>query len=278
MPDKIYPCLWFDGNAKEAATFYCTVFNDARIITDTPLVVQLEIYGKKIMGLNGGPMFRINPAISFFVLCENVDETNRVWAKLSAEGKVLMPIDKYFWSERYGWVQDKYGMTWQVSVVDNPGAPPKISPSILFTGSQFGNAEAALKLYTATFKDSVTDVIYHYPEGDANAGKVMFAECKLSGYNVIAMDGPGEHGYTFNEAVSLVVDCDGQEEVDYFWDKLTADGGQESRCGWLKDKFGVSWQIVPRQLTAAINDPDREKAQKAMQAMLKMKKIVIADL
>lgn len=278
MSEKIYPCLWFDGNAKEAAEFYSTVFSNAKITTNTPMVVMFEIYGKKIMGLNGGPLFKINPSISFFVLCENIEETNKVWDKLAAGGSVLMPIDKYFWSERYGWVKDKFGMTWQVSVVDNAGDPPKISPSMLFVGKQFGNADAARKLYTEIFKDSSTDVIFHYPEGDPNAGKVMFSEFKLNGYNLIAMDGPGEHAYSFNEAVSFVVDCDGQEEVDYFWNKLTAEGGSESQCGWLKDKFGVSWQIVPKQLVEYLNQADREKAGRAMQAMLKMKKIIIADL
>lgn len=278
MNNKIYPCLWFDGKAKEAAEFYCSIFKGAKITTDTPMVVMLEIYGKKIMGLNGGPMFTINPSISLFVLCENIDETNKVWEKLADGGKVMMPIDKYFWSERYGWVQDKFGMTWQVSVVDKAGDPPKISPSMLFVGDQFGNAGAAVKLYTDIFSNSSTDVLYLYPEGDANAGKVMFSEFKLSGYNVIAMDGPGNHAYDFNEAVSFVVDCDEQEEVDYYWDKFIGSGGKESMCGWLEDKFGVSWQIVPKQLISALNNPDREKAAKSMQAMLKMKKIIVKDL
>lgn len=278
MAEKIYPCLWFDGNAKEAAEFYSTVFSNTKITADTPMVVIFEIFGKKIMGLNGGPMFKINPSISFFVLCETVDETNKVWYKLAEGGSVLMPIDKYFWSERYGWVKDKFGMTWQVSVVDKAGDPLKISPSLLFVGDQFGNAEAARKLYFEIFKDSSADAVFYYPEGDANAGKVMFSEFKLNGYNMIAMDGPGNHAYSFNEAVSFVVDCDGQEEVDYFWNKFISNGGQESQCGWLKDKFGVSWQIVPKQLVQYLNQPDREKAGRAMQAMMKMKKIIVADL
>jgi predicted 3-demethylubiquinone-9 3-methyltransferase (glyoxalase superfamily) len=121
-------------------------------------------------------------------------------------------------------------------------------------------------------------VIYLYPEGDVNAGKVMFSEIKLNGYNLILMDGPGEHKYTFNEGVSFVVDCDGQEETDYYWDKFITAGGQESMCAWLKDKFGVSWQIVPKQLVEYMSHTDREKAGRAMQAMMKMKKIIVADL
>lgn len=276
MSNQIFPCLWFDGKAKEAATFYCSLFKDASITVDTPMVVHTEIFGKRIMGLNGGPMFKINPSISLFVLCESIDETNAVWNKLVDGGSILMPIDKYFWSERYGWVQDKFGMTWQLSVVENDGDDPKITPSLLFTGKQFGKAEEAIKLYSSIFSNSSTDVIFHYPEGDANAGKVMFSEFRLNGYNLIAMDGPGEHAYTFNEGVSIVVTCDTQEEIDHYWNSLTADGGQESMCGWLKDKFGVSWQIVPTVLGKLMMDP--VKSPKVVQAFMQMKKFDIAAL
>jgi len=92
------------------------------------------------------------------------------------------------------------------------------------------------------------------------------------------MSGQGEHKFDFNEAFSFVVDCKDQKEVDFYWDKLTSDGGQESMCGWLKDKFGVSWQIVPKILINMLNDKDSVKSQKAMQAMLQMKKIIIKIL
>jgi predicted 3-demethylubiquinone-9 3-methyltransferase (glyoxalase superfamily) len=275
MKNSMHPCLWFDGNAKEAAEFYCTVFPGAKLTYASPMVVFFEIYGQNIMGLNGGPRFKINPSISFFVLCETIEETNRVWNKLLDGGSVLMPIDKYFWSERYGWVQDKYGMTWQVSVVTE-GQAPKLTPSMLFTNNQFGNAGEAIKLYTSVFRNSETTQLFPYPDGDANAGKVMYAEFKLNNCEMIAMDGPGEHGYTFNEGVSLVVRCDTQEEIDHYWNSLTANGGAESMCGWLKDKFGVSWQIVPSIIGSLMSDP--EKGQRVMQEILKMKKIEIEKL
>lgn len=278
MTNNIYPCLWFDGKAKEAATFYCSVFEGSKITTDTPMVVLVEILGKKIMGLNGGPNFSINPAISFFVLCETVEKTNQVWEKFAEEGKVLMPIDNYPWSERYGWVQDKFGMTWQIAVVDNPGDAASLTPCLLFTKDQFGRGEEALNFYSGIFKNTTTNLLIHYPEGDAHAGKLMYASFQLNGYPLIAMDGPGVHDYSFNEGVSLVIDCDGQDEVDHYWNGLTADGGKESMCGWLKDKFGVSWQVVPRQLMTALSNPDKARAAQSMQAMMKMKKIVIADL
>ena len=276
MTNQIHPCLWFDGKAKEAAELYCSVIKNSKITTDTPMVVMFELNGKKIMGLNGGPMFKINPSISLFILADTIDETNEIWNKLEKESmKILMPIDKYPWSERYGWLQDKFGMTWQIMVSDSGDAGLKITPSMLFTGKQFGRAEEAVKFYSSVFDNSSTDVMLLYPEGDANAGKVMFSEFKLDKYPIIAMDGPGEHDYSFNEGVSFVVNCDTQEEIDHYWNKLT-EGGEESMCGWLRDKFGVSWQIVPAMIGKLMADP--EKGKRVMQEILKMKKLDIKTL
>jgi predicted 3-demethylubiquinone-9 3-methyltransferase (glyoxalase superfamily) len=275
MKNQIYPCLWFDGNAKEAAEFYCSIFKNSKLIVDTPMVVNFELGGKKFMGLNGGPMYKFTPAISLFVLFETISEANDAWSNLIDGGKALMPIDKYPWSERYGWVQDKFGLTWQVSVVNKEGDPQKITPSMLFTNNQFGKAEEAVRFYTSVFQNSSVDPLIHYPDENANAGKVMYSEFNLNHYDLIAMDGPGDHAYTFNEAVSFVVDCETQEEIDYYWNKLT-EGGAESRCGWLKDKFGVSWQIVPTILGKLMTDP--EKAPRVMQAFMLMKKFDIAAL
>jgi predicted 3-demethylubiquinone-9 3-methyltransferase (glyoxalase superfamily) len=270
MKNQIYPCLWFDGQARAAAEFYCSVFKNAKITADTPMVVTFEILGKKIMGLNGGPMFKINPAISLFVLCESVEEANRVWDKLIAGGKAMIPIDKQPWSERYGWVEDQFGMTWQISVVEKAGDKARMIPSMLFTGDKFGKAEEAMKFYTSVFENSAVDVIIPYPNEDENAGKVMYGEFKLDQYQIAAMDGPGEHHFTFNEGVSLVVPCDSQKEIDFFWNKLTQ-GGEESMCGWLKDKYGISWQIVPSNIGKLMSDP--QKSQRVMPEILKMKKI-----
>ncbi len=276
MTNQIHPCLWFDGKAKEAAELYCSVIKNSKITTDTPMVVMFELNGKKIMGLNGGPVFKINPSISLFISADTIDETNDIWNKLEKDCmKVLMPLDKYPWSERYGWLQDKFGMTWQIMVSNSGDTGLKITPSMLFTGKQFGRAEEAVKFYSSVFENSSTDVMMHYPDGDANAGKVMFSEFKIEDYPVIAMDGPGEHDYTFNEGVSFVVNCDTQEEIDHYWNKLT-EGGSESMCGWLKDKFGVSWQIVPSMLGKIMSDP--EKGKRVMQEILKMKKLDIKIL
>ena len=276
MTINIHPCIWYDGNAKAAADFYCSIIKNSKNLIDTPMVVIFELNGKKFMGLNGGPMFKINPSISIFVLCESINETNEIWSKLLDGGKAMMPMDKYPWSDRYGWVEDKFGLTWQVSVVKKDGDKQKITPSMLFTGNQFGKAEEAVQFYTSVFNNSHIDLLIHYPEGHPDAGKVMYSEFNLNQHSLIAMDGPGEHAFSFNEAVSFVVNCDTQEEIDFFWNKFTIDGGQESMCGWLKDKFGVSWQIVPSVIGQLMKDP--EKAPRVMGVVMKMKKLDIETM
>ncbi len=271
MTNQIYPCLWFDGQAKAAADFYCSIFKNSKVTMASPMVVNFELDGKKFMGLNGGPMFKFTPAISIFATFETIEETNEVWDKLFEGGKALMPIDKYDWSERYGWLQDKFGLTWQISVV-NPTAKPQIKPSMLFVNEKFGKAQEAINLYTSLFEDSAIDFLVPYPE----TNNVMYAEFNLKKHDFIAMDGPGNHAYTFNEAFSIVVDCQTQEEIDHYWNQLTSDGGQESQCGWLKDKFGVSWQIIPNIIGSLMSDP--AKGQRVMQQIMQMKKMDIEKL
>lgn len=275
MKNLIHPCLWFDGQAKAAAQLYCSLFKNSSITADTPLVVKFELEGSEFMALNGGPEFKINPSISVFVLCESVEETNTLWQKLIEGGKALIPIDKYDWSERYGWLQDRFGLTWQISLNGDAPIRQKIRSCMLFTRERFGMAEKALNFYTSVFEHSSTDLLMHYPEGSEHAGKVLYSEFKLNRQNLIAMDGPGVHDYTFNEGVSFVVECESQKEIDYYWEKLT-EGGQESMCGWLKDQFGVSWQIVPAVLAELMSDP--EKGPKVMEAFMKMKKFDIDTL
>jgi predicted 3-demethylubiquinone-9 3-methyltransferase (glyoxalase superfamily) len=275
MTNTIHPCLWFDGQSKKAADFYCSIFPNSRITIDTPMVVNFELNGKKIMGLNGGPIFKINPSISFFVECRSLQETNEIWERLFDGGKALMAIDKYPWSEIYGWVQDRFGMTWQVMLSGDAVDTLKITPSFLFTSQQFGRAEAAIDFYTSIFDHSAKDLLVLYEPETEYAGKILFSRFTINQYPVIAMDGPGVHDYTFNEAVSFVVDCETQEEVDYYWNKL-AEGGKESQCGWLKDKFGVSWQIVPAILGKLMSD--RERAPRVVKAFMKMKKFDIQKL
>lgn len=277
MSNKIYPCLWFDGKGKEAAEFYCSVFENSKITADTGLVQLFELSGKKFMALNGGPMFRINPSVSFFVVCKTAEETEAKWKQLSESGMVMIALNSYPWSEKYGWCQDKYGVNWQLMMgkMENE----TIVPALMFTMNNSGRANKAIDFYTSLFPNSKTELIARYEKGEPDVeGYIKHARFSLNGETFAIMDSSGPHNFTFSEGLSFVVDCKDQEEVDYYWDKLTADGGQESMCAWLKDKFGVSWQIVPTKLGELIGSPDKEKAGRAMQAMLKMKKIIITDL
>lgn len=275
MISPIFPCLWFDGQAGEAASFYCSIFKNSGISDENPLVVTFFLNGMKIMGLNGGPMFQINPSISLFVTCDSIRETNRIWDLLIEGGSTYMEIDSYPWSERYGWLKDRFGMTWQISSSGKNDGELRILPSILFVGEKFGKAKEAINHYLSIFNDSSVDMMVDFPEADDHAGKTLYSEFTLNQSGFIAMDGPGDHRYTFNEAVSLVAECDTQEEIDYLWDKLTEEG-EESMCGWLKDRFGVSWQIVPSVLKELM--ADSEKAQKAIQAFSRMRKFEIEKL
>jgi predicted 3-demethylubiquinone-9 3-methyltransferase (glyoxalase superfamily) len=146
---------------------------------------------------------------------------------------------------------------------------------MLFTGDQFGRAEEAITFYSSVFENSATDLLMHYEGNDPNEGKVLYSEFSLNHYSIIAMDGPGVHEYTFNEAVSFVVSCQTQEEIDYYWSKLS-EGGSEWQCGWLKDKFGVSWQIVPAVLFTLMSDPS--KSERVIKAFMQMKKFDIQKL
>ncbi|BCH24753.1 VOC family protein [Mesorhizobium sp. L-8-10] len=148
----------------------------------------------------------------------------------------------------------------------------KITPFLWFDGQ----AEEAMKFYTSIFRNAKVGNVSRYGEGGPGpAGSVLTASFELEGLEFTALNGGAFH--KFNEAVSFNVSCDDQEEVDYFWDRLS-EGGQIQQCGWLKDKFGLSWQIVPTALPRLLGNPDREKASRVMQAMLQMKKIDIAAL
>ncbi|MBY0481606.1 MAG: VOC family protein [Chitinophagaceae bacterium] len=273
MPKKIYPCLWFDGQANAAAEFYCNIFPNSKLLSDSGMVVMFELMGKKIMGLNGGPHFKLNASISFLVHLNSKEAIDSAWEKLSDGGTVMMAIDKYPWAERYGWIKDKFGMTWQLMLADMVD----LSPSMLFANTQYGRGIEAMELYQSIFPLSGTDIKELYGAGAPQAeGKLMFGRFHIQDYSIVAMDGPGDHQFQFNEAFSYVVQCDTQEEIDHYWNSLTANGGKESRCGWLVDPYGVSWQIIPSSLSKLMSNP--ATSNKVMQEILKMKKLDIAAL
>jgi predicted 3-demethylubiquinone-9 3-methyltransferase (glyoxalase superfamily) len=291
---KITPHLWFNTNAEEAVQFYTKVFAGGKIYATTHypdagkevhgmeagtvLTMEFEIEGYRFIALNGGPIFTFTPAISFTVHCETEEKINALWEKLAEDGMPLMPLDAYPFSKRYGWIQDRYGLSWQLIVPEV--MPDKvIMPSLMFTGAVAGKAEEAMQLYTSVFKNASIGEIHRYGPGQEHdaEGTIMHADFMLEGQKFSVMDSAYPHGFAFNEAVSLLVTCEDQEELDYYWEKLSAVPEAE-QCGWLKDAYGVSWQIAPKGMEEMLNNPDKEKANKAMEAMLKMKKIDIAEL
>jgi predicted 3-demethylubiquinone-9 3-methyltransferase (glyoxalase superfamily) len=276
MKNQIYPCLWFYGNAKVAAEFYCSVFVNSKITSENKLVVEFLSSGQKFMCLNGGSEYKPNPSISFYVICETINEIETTWNKLLVGGNVLMPLDKYDWSEKYGWVQDKFGISWQLTFGKLQDVGQKFTPTLMFTNKQAGRSEEAIRFYTSVFDNSSIGGILKYTAGENDViGYVKHAQFKLGQQVFMAMDSSLTHDFNFNEAISLVVECDTQKEIDLYWQKLGMEG-EESQCGWLKDKFGVSWQVVPSILGKLMNDP--EKAPRVMKAFMKMKKFEIEKL
>lgn len=288
---KIVPHLWFDKEAVEAAEFYTSVFpkskvNSKTVIENTPSgdcdIVSFQLSGYEFMSISAGPLFKFTPAISFMV---NFDPSrdkkakenlSALWEKLSLGGKALMPLDKYPFSDWYGWVEDKYGVSWQLILTKPEGEErPFIRPSLLFVGDVCGRAEEAMKFYGSVFKNFRQGIVARYPAGmePDKQGTLMFADFMLENQWFIVMDSAHEHQFGFNEAVSLILKCENQEEIDTFWGKLSAVPKSE-QCGWLKDKFGVSWQVVPKNMGELM----AKNPEKTTPAMLKMKKIIIRDL
>ncbi len=291
---NITPFLWLDGKAEAAATLYISLFENSRLgnisrygsegadIHRQPvgqaMVVEMELAGCKINALNGGPMFKINPSISFFVQLKTEDEVAALWNGLVEGGEVMMAMDTYPWSPRYGWLKDRFGVSWQIALATRDFSQT-ITPFLLFTGEQAGKAEEAINLYTSLFENSKIEAILRH-DGTAGQvkGTIQHAQFCLNGEMFMAMDSAFDHGFGFNEGLSLMVSCDSQQQVDHLWTALIADGGAVGNCGWLKDRFGLSWQIIPKALFRLLSHPDRAAAGRVMNAMLGMHKLDIAAL
>ena len=280
--DKLLIHLWYDKEAREAAELYTSIFPDSKInksiiLRDTPSgdaeLIDFYLCGKEFQAISGGPYFRFNPSISMMVKTPNIEQVNSIWEALIQGGKELMPLDKYFFSERYGWLQDKYGLSWQI-FHNSDTDKVKISPNLLFSSSVNGKAEEAISFYTNSFPNSETIYINRYNENEASApeAKINYAEFALDSMRLTAMDNANSVDYSFNEAISFMVRCKNQEEIDYYWNLLSNDREAE-QCGWLKDKYGLSWQIVPDFLDDAMFDASEELIDKITKVFLPMKKL-----
>ncbi|WHF52858.1 VOC family protein [Chryseobacterium gotjawalense] len=282
MNNTIFPCLWFNGDGKEAADFYCETFG-GKITADTPVVLNIELFGQKLMFLNGGPQFEKNASISFMVLCETEEEVQKYWQNISQDGIILMDLGEYPWSKKYGWVRDRFGVTWQINLTDKKNGQ-KIIPTLMFIHQNNGKAMKAMEFYTGIFPNSRIESVLKYGEGiggksQENPENIQHAHFVIDHYSFFCMDNSYDHQFDFNEGISIVVMTDDQIQTDHLWNSLIENGGRPSMCGWLKDQFGVSWQIVPKRLLELMNDFNQPvKAQKVVEAMMSMQKIEISAL
>lgn len=290
---RIVPCIWLDDQAERAAAFYSRTLPGGRVIAtsrypdsfDNPgrmprgsvLTVELELAGRSFTLLNGGAMFRPNPSISFFVHVDMPGDADRLFAPLADGGEALMPIDAYPWSERYAWVQDRFGVSWQIIAGRRPRGGAAIVPCLMFAGAQHGRAEEAMRAYATIFPGGRIDGVERYAAGEGPEGTVKHGRFVLAGEELVAMDSHVAHGFGFDEGLSLQVMCADQDDVDRYWGAL-GEGGALGPCGWLKDRFGLSWQVVPRAAVEWLASDDHAARDRAFEAMLSMGKLDVAGL
>ena len=292
---RIVPHMWYDKEAVAAAELYTSVLPDSAItqvtrLKDTPSgdcdQVWFKLWGQEMMAISAGPHFKLNPAISFILNFDPSREKDaealldETWNRMADGAAVLMPLGAYPFSKHYGWLQDRYGLSWQLMLTNPEGEErPAILPMLLFVGENCGKTEEAIAFYLSVFADSRQGEMRRYPAGleHDREGTVMFADFMLENTWFAAMDSGYSHQFQFNEALSFLVHCDSQEQVDAYWEKLSAVPEAE-QCGWLKDKYGVSWQIVPAELGEMLSKGTPEQVARVTQAFMGMKKLVLADL
>lgn len=285
---KIIPHLWYDTQAVEAATWYVSIFEHSKInrvnqLHGTPSgdvdTVDFTLDGVDFFAISAGPIFELNSATSLMVTCHSAEEVDQLYEKLGEGSTTMMPLGAYPFSKRYVWFADKFGLNWQLCYFETDEISQKIRPVLLFGAEACGQAEEALRFYESVFPDTVPGYVNHYLPGEArdSRAKTNYAELTLLGHQFVAMDHGVGGDESFNEAFSFLVQCDTQEEIDYYWEKLSAVPEAE-QCGWLKDKFGVSWQIAPRVLNEMLEAATPEEAARITEAFLGMKKLDIRAL
>ncbi len=303
---KIVPCIWGSTDPQAMFDYYNSVFDDVHLISTSfypteglldfqkdmagkVLTITFSVLGTTVLIVNGGPVFCPNPSVSFMVrfakdgsFSPSLAEMDSVWAALSSEGSVLMPLDEYPFSSRYGWIQDKYGVSWQLIANDEPessqsvdhpsGAQPSVErpvvmPVLMFSGLAANHAEEAMNYYGQVFPNTQVGEVSRYPspEGTATTDSIAYADCAFDGQWLAFMDS-GTTDFTFSEGLSLIIDCKDQAEIDHYWQQLSHVPEAE-QCGWCKDQFGVSWQVTPLNMDDLIATP------RAYAAMMEMKKI-----
>ena len=277
MP-TITPFIWFNDNAQEAMDLYISAFPDAKMVSQSPFISKISLMGQELQIMNFETKTILNPSISFFVNFKTARQVEDLYHKLKDGCKELMPLNQYPFSKKYAWLQDQFGVSWQISQSDNIDKN-FINPTFLFHGDNAGRAQEAIDLYTTIFPESKVEFISKYGENAPDKAEyINYSLFQLQNQQFGVMDSSFDHQFEFNEAISFVISVNNQKDVDYYWDKLIEGGGKEIQCGWIVDQFGVSWQVVPVQLMRLIGDPDPVKSERVRQTMFKMIKIDIAGL
>lgn len=285
---KIIPHFWYDWEALEAATLYVSLFeqssiNSTQVLTDTAsannMIVDFTLAGMNFNAISAGPYFKLNPSASLMVSCKDKEDLDRLYAALSPGGKVLMPLDIYPFSPWYVWFEDKYGLSWQLILDEDPLNTPRIRPCLLFGNGVLGKAEEFISACLEIFPSAKKGLVSYYGPGEAQAenSKIKYAELNIDGFPLVVMDHGFMDDFTFSEAFSLIVVCKDQAEIDYFWEKLSYVPEAEN-CGWLKDIFGFSWQIVPADMNEILFSGTDEEVKRAAEAILQMKKLDLEKL
>lgn len=301
---RIVPNIWCNRNAEEMGAFYASAFENAHSDVESrypesglldfqqefageALTVALTVSGTKFTLINAGDEFRPNPSLSFMLnfdplLFDGSEENarasmERLWQRLSEGGSALMPLDRYPFAALYGWVQDRYGVSWQLMLTDPAGDQrPFIIPALMFDGPAQDRAAEAADFYVSVFARESGDAEignrspYGQPTGKAAATALAFGEFRIGEQWFMAADNGSGVDHGFGPGVSLEVACRDQAEIDRIWDALSAVPEAE-QCGWLVDRYGVSWQIVPENMDELMSRPS------AFEHLMNMKRIVIAD-
>ncbi|HFU4450294.1 TPA: VOC family protein [Streptococcus suis] len=283
----IIPHLWYDKDAKEAVAFYVDLFGGkvdwTYTITDTPSgdsdLIQFQLGDMTLAAISAGPYFKLNESMSLMVNVASKDEVTRLYQALSEGGRILMPLGEYPFSPYYVWLEDRFGLSWQLSYAPDLDKPYRFDICLLFSQEQVGLAQPMLDYYKDKLPQASVGQLSFYGEGEAavEAAKLNYAELLVAGQKMIVMD----HGYggeaSFNEAFSLMVYVDSQDELNFYYDLLSAVPEAEM-CGWVKDQFGISWQIVPRMLMEAYDTASPEKVKAVNAAVMTMKRLDIATI
>ncbi|WP_449460991.1 VOC family protein [Streptococcus suis] len=273
----IIPHLWYNTEAKEAVEFYVDLFGGkidwTYTITDTPSgdsdLIQFQLGDMTLAAISAGPYFKLNESMSLMVNVASKDEVTRLYQALSEGGRILMPLGEYPFSPYYVWLEDRFGLSWQLSYAPDLDKPYQFDICLLFSQEQVGLVQLILDYYKDKLPQASVGQLSYYGEGEATVAtaKLNYAELFIGDQKIIVMD----HGYggeaSFNEAFSLMVYVDSQEEAESWYEKVSAVPEAEI-CGWVKDQFGISWQIVPRILMEAYDTANPEKVKAVNAAVM----------